>query len=200
HLHRAGVPLMKIVGQPEHRSADEAREYVMRLRTILQYLGISHGDMESGQIRCDANVSLREAGSTEFGTKVEIKNMNSFRAIHRAIQFEVERQTRVLEGGGALTQETRGWNDAKGETVSQRSKEYAHDYRYFPEPDLPPLTIARPYVTFLRESLPELPSARRTRYMKDMGLSGYDASLLTSSKAIADYFDEVRRLGADPKQ
>src|SRR5438105_2280300 len=172
----------------------------MRLRTILQYLGINRGDMESGQLRCDANVSLREAGRTEFGTKVEIKNMNSFRAIHRAIQFEVERQTRVLEGGGALTQETRGWNDAKGETVSQRSKEYAHDYRYFPEPDLPPLTIARPYVTFLRESLPELPSARRTRYMKDMGLSGYDASLLTSSKAIADYFDEVRRLGADPKQ
>ena len=199
-LNRAGVPLMEIVGEPELRSADEAREYVMRLRTILQYLGINHGDMESGQIRCDANVSLREAGSTEFGTKVEIKNMNSFRAIHRAIQFEVERQTRVLEGGGALTQETRGWNDAKGETVSQRSKEYAHDYRYFPEPDLPPLSIDRAWVERLRASLPELPASRRARFTSELGLSGYDASLLTSSKAIADYFDETRRLGAEPKQ
>ena len=199
-LNRAGVPLMEIVGEPDLRSADEAREYVMRLRTILQYLGINHGDMESGQLRCDANVSLRAAGSAEFGTKVEIKNMNSFRAIHRAIQFEIERQTQVLESGGTLTQETRGWNDAMGETVSQRSKEYAHDYRYFPEPDLPPLTVDRGWVETLKATLPELPAARRARFMSEMGLSGYDASLLTSAKAIADYFEEARRLGADPKQ
>ncbi|HYM49185.1 MAG TPA: Asp-tRNA(Asn)/Glu-tRNA(Gln) amidotransferase subunit GatB [Candidatus Limnocylindrales bacterium] len=199
-LNRAGVPLMEIVGEPDLRSPDEAREYVMRLRTILQYLRINHGDMESGQLRCDANVSLRPVGSAAFGTKVEIKNMNSFRAIHRAIAFEIERQAGVLDRGGTLVQETRGWNDAKGETVSQRSKEYAHDYRYFPEPDLPPLTITRPTVTYLRESLPELPTARRDRYMKDMGLGAYDASLLSSSKAISDFFDETRRLGADPKQ
>jgi aspartyl-tRNA(Asn)/glutamyl-tRNA(Gln) amidotransferase subunit B len=199
-LNRAGVPLMEIVGEPDLRTADAAREYVMRLRAILQYLGINNGDMESGQLRCDANVSLRPEGSTEFGTKVEIKNMNSFRAIHRAIQFEVGRQSEVLSSGGKLAQETRGWNDAKGETVSQRSKEYAHDYRYFPEPDLPPLTITGPTITQLRESLPELPTARRDRYIKDLGLTAYDASLITSSKAFADFFDEARRLGADPKK
>jgi aspartyl-tRNA(Asn)/glutamyl-tRNA(Gln) amidotransferase subunit B len=191
---------MEIVGEPDLRTADEAREYVMRLRAILQYLGINNGDMESGQLRCDANVSLRPEGSTEFGTKVEIKNMNSFRAIHRAIQFEVGRQSEVLSSGGKLAQETRGWNDPKGETVSQRSKEYAHDYRYFPEPDLPPLTITGPTIRQLRESLPELPTARRDRYIKDLGLTAYDASLITSSKAFADFFDEARRLGADPKK
>jgi len=199
-LNRAGVPLMEIVGEPDLRAADEAREYVMRLRAILQYIGINNGDMESGQLRCDANVSLRPEGATEFGTKVEIKNMNSFRAIYRAIQFEVARQSEVLSGGGTLAQETRGWNDAKGETVSQRSKEYAHDYRYFPEPDLPPLTITGPTIAQLRESLPELPTARRDRYIKDLGLTAYDASLITSSKAFADFYDEARRLGADPKK
>src|SRR5256714_7663312 len=165
-LNRAGVPLMEIVGEPDLRTADEAREYVMRLRAILQYIGVNNGDMESGQLRCDANVSLREPGSTPLGTTVEIKNMNSFRAIHRAIEFEIGRQTDVLSGGGTLVQETRGWNDAKGATVSQRSKEFAHDYRYFPEPDLPPLTITEGQVRQLRESLPELPTARRARYMK----------------------------------
>jgi aspartyl-tRNA(Asn)/glutamyl-tRNA(Gln) amidotransferase subunit B len=199
-LNRAGVPLMEIVGEPDLRTADEAREYVMRLRAILQYIGINNGDMESGQLRCDANVSLRPEGATEFGTKVEIKNMNSFRAIHRAIQFEVVRQSEVLSSGGTLAQETRGWNDTKGETVSQRSKEYAHDYRYFPEPDLPPLTITEATITRLRESLPELPTARRDRYIKDLGLTAYDASLITSSKTFADFFDETRRLGADPKK
>ena len=199
-LNRAGVPLMEIVGEPDLRTADEAREYVMRLRAILQYIGVNNGDMESGQLRCDANVSLREPGSTALGTKVEIKNMNSFRAIHRAIEFEIGRQTDVLSGGGTLVQETRGWNDAKGATVSQRSKEFAHDYRYFPEPDLPPLTITEGQVRQLRESLPELPTARRDRYMKELGLTAYDATVITSSKAFADFFDETRRLGADPKK
>jgi aspartyl-tRNA(Asn)/glutamyl-tRNA(Gln) amidotransferase subunit B len=199
-LNRAGVPLMEIVGEPDLRTADEAREYVVRLRAILQYIGINNGDMESGQLRCDANVSLRPAGSTELGTKVEIKNMNSFRAIHRAIQYEVGRQTEVLSNGVKLVQETRGWNDAKGETISQRSKEYAHDYRYFPEPDLPPLTISSVFIKRLRESLPELPTARRDRYIKELGLTAYDASLITSAKAFADFFDETRLLGADPKK
>ena len=198
-LNRAGVPLMEIVGEPDLRSADEAREYVMRLRTILQYLGINHGDMESGQLRCDANVSLREAGRTELGTKVEIKNMNSFRAIHRAIQFEVERQRKVLESGGTLAQETRGWNDAMGETVSQRSKEYAHDYRYFPEPDLPPLTVERGWVDELRAALPELPSDKQQRFIRDYGLTPYDASLLTASQAMARFFEDTVALGAPPK-
>ncbi len=190
-LNRAGVPLMEIVSEPDLRSADDAREYFTCLRAILQYIGVNNGDMESGQLRCDANVSLRPAGSTEYGTKVEIKNMNSFRAVHRAIEYEVTRQTEVLEGGGRLAQETRGWNDALGETVSQRSKEYAQDYRYFPEPDLPPLAVSRQWVEQIRAGLPELPAARRTRFMDAFGLSGYDASLLTSSRTVAEYFESA---------
>jgi aspartyl-tRNA(Asn)/glutamyl-tRNA(Gln) amidotransferase subunit B len=199
NFNRAGVPLMEIVSEPDLRSADEAREYVIRLRAILQYIGINNGDMESGQLRCDANVSLRPAGATEYGTKVEVKNMNSFRAIHRAIGYEIERQTEVLEGGGRLVQETRGWNDARGVTVSQRSKEFAEDYRYFPEPDLPPLDISPQWVEEIRSSLPELPSARRARFMREHGLSPYDASLLTSTRPMAEFFEESVRLGAPPK-
>src|SRR5918911_4325228 len=179
-LNRAGVPLMEIVGEPDLRSADEAREYVIRLRSILQYIGINHGDLESGQLRCDANVSLRPEGSLEYGTKVEIKNMNSFRSIHRAIEHEIGRQTQVLETGGSLKQETRGWNDAQGITVSQRSKEYAHDYRYFPEPDLPPLSVSREWVGEIKAMLAELPAARKARFIEKLGLSEYDASVLTS--------------------
>jgi aspartyl-tRNA(Asn)/glutamyl-tRNA(Gln) amidotransferase subunit B len=199
NFNRAGVPLMEIVSEPDLRSADEAREYVIRLRAILQYIGINNGDMESGQLRCDANVSLRPAGATEYGTKVEVKNMNSFRAIHRAIGYEIERQTEVLEAGGRLVQETRGWNDARGVTVSQRSKEFAEDYRYFPEPDLPPLEISPQWVEEIRSSLPELPSARRARFMREHGLSPYDASLLTSTRPMAEFFEESVRLGAPPK-
>jgi len=199
NFNRAGVPLMEIVSDPDLRSADEAREYVMRLRAILQYIGVNDGDMESGQLRCDANVSLRPAGRAEFGTKVEIKNMNSFRAIHRAIEYEIERQTEVLGSGGRLAQETRGWNDARGLTVSQRSKEYAEDYRYFPEPDLPPLDVSRQWVAQIRASLPELPAARRERLMRTLGLTPYDASLLTASKAMAEFFEETVRLGAPAK-
>ena len=198
-FNRAGVPLMEIVSEPDLRSADEAREYVMRLRAILQYIGVNNGDMESGQLRCDANVSMRPVGQTELGTKVEIKNMNSFRAIHRAIQYEIERQTEVLESGGRLVQETRGWNDARGLTVSQRTKEFAEDYRYFPEPDLPPLEVSRKWVAEIRSSLPELPAARRDRFITAYGLTTYDASLLTSSKPMAAFFEETVRLGGPAK-
>ncbi|HSO93402.1 MAG TPA: Asp-tRNA(Asn)/Glu-tRNA(Gln) amidotransferase subunit GatB, partial [Candidatus Dormibacteraeota bacterium] len=199
NLNRAGVPLMEIVSEPDLRTADEAREYVMRLRAILQYIGVNDGNMESGQLRCDANVSLREVGAKEFGTKVEVKNMNSFRAIHRAIEYEIARQTEVLDGGGRLKQETRGWNDARGLTVSQRSKEFAEDYRYFPEPDLPPLEVSRAWVEKIRAALPELPAARRDRLVSQFGLSAYDASVLTSSKPLAEYFEETVRLGAPAK-
>ena len=199
NFNRAGVPLMEIVSDPDLRSADEAREYVMRLRAILQYIGINDGDMESGQLRCDANVSLRPAGSAELGTKVEIKNMNSFRAIHRAIEYEIERQSEVLGSGGRLAQETRGWNDARALTVSQRSKEFAEDYRYFPEPDLPPLDVSREWVAEIRSGLPELPAARRERLITTLGLTPYDASLLTSSKPMVEFFEETVRLGAPAK-
>jgi aspartyl-tRNA(Asn)/glutamyl-tRNA(Gln) amidotransferase subunit B len=190
---------MEIVSEPDLRSADEAREYVVRLRAILQYIGVNNGDMESGQLRCDANVSLRPVGQAEFGTKVEVKNMNSFRAIHRAIEYEIGRQTEVLDGGGRLVQETRGWNDARGLTVSQRTKEFAEDYRYFPEPDLPPLELSRKWVAEIRSSLPELPAARRERFITAYVLTPYDASLLTSSQPMAAYFEETVRLGAPAK-
>jgi len=199
NFNRAGVPLMEIVSEPDLRSADEAREYVMRLRAILQYIGVNNGDMESGQLRCDANVSMRPVGRTELGTKVEVKNMNSFRAIHRAIAYEIDRQTEVLEAGGRLVQETRGWNDARGLTVSQRTKEFAEDYRYFPEPDLPPLEVSREWVAEIGATLPELPAARRERFVTDFGLTPYDASLLTSSKPMAEFFEEALRLGAPAK-
>jgi aspartyl-tRNA(Asn)/glutamyl-tRNA(Gln) amidotransferase subunit B len=199
NFNRSGVPLMEIVSEPDLRSADEAREYVMRLRAILQYIGVNNGDMESGQLRCDANVSLRPAGSTGLGTKVEVKNMNSFRAIHRAIEYEIERQTQVLDTGGKLIQETRGWNDARGLTVSQRTKEFAEDYRYFPEPDLPPLDVSRKWVDEIRSSLPELPAARRERFITTYALTPYDASLLTSTPPMAEFFEATVRLGAPPK-
>src|SRR5437870_208207 len=199
NFNRAGVPLMEIVSEPDLRSADEAREYVMRLRAILQYIGVNNGDMESGQLRCDANVSLRPVGRIEFGTKVEVKNMNSFRAIHRAIEYEIGRQTEVLEAGGRLIQETRGWNDTRGLTVSQRTKEFAEDYRYFPEPDLPPLEVSREWVAEIRSSLPELPAARRERFVTGYGLTSYDASLLTSSQPMAEFFEETVRLGTPAK-
>ena len=198
-FNRAGVPLMEIVSEPDLRTADEARQYVVELRAILQYLGINNGDMESGQLRCDANVSLRPVGQAEFGTKVEIKNMNSFRAIHRAIEYEIGRQTEVLDSGGRLVHETRGWNDARGLTVSQRTKEFAEDYRYFPEPDLPPLEVSRQWVDELRAGLPELPAARRERFITAYGLTPYDASLLTSSKPMAAFFEDTVRLGAPAK-
>jgi len=189
-VNRAGVPLMEIVGEPDLRSPEEARQYLIKLRSILQYLGVSTGNMEEGSFRCDANISIRPENSPEPLAKVEVKNMNSFKAVYRAMEYEAKRQRKAAEEGRRLVQETRGWVEEKGETVSQRSKEYAHDYRYFPEPDLPPLVLNREWVEGIRSRLPELPEARRDRFMTDYKLPLYDANLLTGSKVMADYFEE----------
>jgi len=190
-VNRSGVPLMEIVSKPDMRSPEEARQYLMGLRAILQYLGVSTGNMQEGSFRCDANISIRPKGSRELFPKVEVKNMNSFRAVFRALQYEFQRQVEVVESGGQVVQETRGWVEEKGITVPQRTKEYAHDYRYFPEPDLPPLVISREWVEAVRARLPELPEARRDRLMAQYGLPRYDASLLTASKAWADFFESA---------
>lgn len=195
-VNRAGVPLMEIVGEPDIRSPEEARQYLIKLRSILQYLGVSTGNMEEGSFRCDANVSIRPKGSEEFMNKVEVKNMNSFRAVYRALEYEVERQKAAAEAGERLVQETRGWVEEKGVTVSQRSKEYAHDYRYFPEPDLPPLTFSRELVEEIRARLPELPDARRESFMRDYGLPLYDANLLIASRDMAGFFEACLQSGS----
>jgi aspartyl-tRNA(Asn)/glutamyl-tRNA(Gln) amidotransferase subunit B len=191
---RSGVPLMEIVGEPDLRSPADAREYLQRLRQLLMYIGVNDGNLEQGSFRCDANVSVRPAGSQELGVKVEIKNMNSFRAVHHALEYEVERQLAILEAGGTLEQETRGWVEARGATVSQRSKEYAHDYRYFPEPDLPPLELSCKLVEEVRRALPELPQARASRFVEQYGITTYDAAVLTATREEADCYE---RLAAD---
>ena len=193
-VNRAGVPLMETVGEPDLRSPEEARQYLIRLQAILQYLGVSTANMEEGSFRCDANVSLRPRGTKELGAKVEVKNMNSFRAVYRALEYEVERQSALLRDGERIAQETRGWQEEQEVTVSQRSKEYAHDYRYFPEPDLPPLAISRRWVEEVRARLPELPEARRERLVREYGLPDYDVSLLTDSRATADFFEAATAL------
>jgi len=193
-VNRSGVPLMEIVGEPDITSPEEARQYLMKLRTILQYLGVSTGNMEEGSFRCDANISIRPAGTTDYLAKVEVKNMNSFKAVYRALDYEAQRQRQELENGGKLTQETRGWVEEKGITVSQRSKEFAHDYRYFPEPDLPPLVFDRSWVEEIRSRLPELPAVTRDRFTAAYGLPAYDANLLTESKAMASYFEDCIKL------
>ena len=198
-FNRAGVPLMEIVTEPEIRSPAQARAYGETLRDILRYIGASNADMEAGSMRIEGNVSVREAGAEEFGTKVEVKNLNSFRSLERAMEFEVDRHTEALERGQPLLQETRGWDEGKGRTIIQRSKEEANDYRYFPEPDLPPLRPSEDWVEELRARLPELPAARRARYERDLGLSAYDAGVLTSDVTLADYFDGVVELGVPPK-
>ena len=188
-VNRSGVPLMEIVSEPDMRSAEEARAYLVTLHSLLQYLGVSTANMQDGSFRCDANISLRPKGTEEFGNRTEIKNMNSFRSVFQALNYEVDRQRRVLEDGGRVVQETRGWIEGRAVTVSQRSKEDAHDYRYFPEPDLPPLDIDPSWVEELRAGLPELAPQRCARFQRDYGLSEYDALLLTGSKASADYFE-----------
>jgi aspartyl-tRNA(Asn)/glutamyl-tRNA(Gln) amidotransferase subunit B len=193
-VNRSGVPLMEIVSEPDMSSPEEARHYLMKLRTILQYLGVSTGNMEEGSFRCDANISIRPRGTREYLSKVEVKNMNSFKAVYRALDYEAKRQHEVLEKGGKLTQETRGWVEPKGITVSQRSKEYAHDYRYFPEPDLPPMAFSKKWVEEIRARLPELPDVRRDRFMSQYGLPLYDANLLVESKPMANYFEECLKL------
>lgn len=190
-VNRAGVPLMEIVGDPDLRSPEEARQYLIKLRSILQYIGVSTADMEQGSFRCDANISVRPKGSPDFGAKVEVKNMNSLRAVFRSLEYEIQRQIEALEAGSTIPQETRGWLEDRGVTVSQRSKEHANDYRYLPEPDLPPLLISRAWVEEVRAGLPELPDQRRERLQRDYGLSPYDASLLTVSRRTADYFEEA---------
>jgi aspartyl-tRNA(Asn)/glutamyl-tRNA(Gln) amidotransferase subunit B len=195
-LNRAGVPLMEIVSEPDLRSAEAAREYMQRLRQILVWIDVNDGNLEEGSMRCDANVSVRQAGATELGTKVEVKNMNSFRAVHLALGYEIERQRAAMLAGDPIVQETRGWNEARGVTVGQRSKEYAHDYRYFPEPDLPPLRPRLDLVERVRAELPELPAARAARFREQLGLSAYDADQLTASRDLADYFEAV--LGGAP--
>jgi len=201
-VNRAGVPLMEIVGEPDLRSPEEARQYLVKLRSILQYLGVSTGNMEEGSFRCDANISIRPEGSPKPLAKVEVKNMNSFKAVYLALEYEAKRQRKMANEGKRLAQETRGWVEDKGITVAQRSKEYAHDYRYFPEPDLPPLVLSRERVEEIRSRLPELPEARRERFITEYKLPLYDASLLTSSKAMADYFEECRRASKEvsPKE
>ena len=198
-VNRSGVPLMEIVGKPDLRSPAEARAYLVKLHAILQTLGLSSGHLEEGAFRCDANISLRPVGATEFGTKTEVKNMNSFRAVYRALEYEIARQTALLEEGGRVVQETRGWVDDRGVTVSQRSKEFAHDYRYFPEPDLPPVFVSREWVAELRGRLPELPDARRERYQHDYGLSAYDAGQLVAAPAMARFFEQTVALYPQPK-
>ncbi len=198
-LNRAGVPLMEIVSEPDIRSPKEAAEYMRKLRTILRYLGVCDGNMDQGSLRCDANVSVRLEGRKELGTRAEVKNINSFRFVEKAIECEIKRQVKVVEDGGKVIQETRLWNAERGITESMRSKEEAHDYRYFPEPDLVPIRAAGSWIEEISASLPELPEARQKRFVSDFGLPEYDADLLTSEKPVAEWFEEAVRAGGQPK-
>ncbi|MDO4178072.1 MAG: Asp-tRNA(Asn)/Glu-tRNA(Gln) amidotransferase subunit GatB [Phascolarctobacterium sp.] len=196
---RAGVPLLEIVSEPDMRSAEEARAYMENLKAILEYIDVCDCKMQEGSLRCDANVSIMPEGAKEFGTRAEIKNLNSFRALVRAIEYEVERQKEIIEDGGHVVQETRTWDEANGMTLSMRSKEEAHDYRYFPEPDLVPVELTDEWIDGIRASLPELPAQRQARLMAEFGLSEYDASLIVSAKAMAEYFDEAVKTAKDAK-
>ena len=190
-LNRAGTPLMEVVTEPDIRTSEQVESYITSLQHIIRYLGVGTANMEEGSFRCDANVSIRPVGQTELTTKVEVKNMNRIRAVVRAIEYEIERQIAVVEGGGRVVQETRGWDDGKGVTVSQRSKEEAHDYRFFPEPDIPPLVISEEWIERTRSRMPELPIARKNRFIEEWGLSDYNAELLTAVRSTADYFEAV---------
>jgi len=198
-LNRAGVPLLEIVSEPDLRATAEAGAYLKTLRAMLQYLGVCDGSMEEGSFRCDANVSVRPEGTETLGTKIEIKNLNSFRAVESALEFEIARQIEILSDGGKLVQETRLWDEHHEETRSMRAKESAHDYRYFPDPDLLPLVIDDAWIAQVRAALPELPNARKARFVNEYGLSRYDAELLTGRKDVADYFEEAVKARANPK-
>ena len=199
-FNRSGVPLMEMVSQPDLHTATEAREYLRKLRTILRTLGVSGADMEKGQLRCDVNVSLRPKGEAKLGTKVEVKNLNSFRSVQRALEYELVRQAAALDAGEKISQETRGWLEDRGVTVTQRSKEEAHDYRYFPEPDLPPIFVSADWLVGLRARLPELPDARRARYMSAFGLGQADAEALAVEQWAARLFEDTVAAGADAKK
>jgi len=196
---RCGIPLAEIVTEPDFRSPEEAQIFLVKLRSIVQHLGVCDGNMEEGSMRCDANVSLRDAKSGALGTKAEIKNMNSFKAVKKALQFEVDRQKKLLAEGEKIIQETRHWDESKNVTVSMRSKEEAHDYRYFPEPDLLPVKLDLKMINEIRKNLPELPEARRKRFIKDYQIPEYDAEILTSSKALGDYYENAASLYTDKK-
>jgi aspartyl-tRNA(Asn)/glutamyl-tRNA(Gln) amidotransferase subunit B len=198
-LNRTGVPLMEIVSEPDIRSAGEAAEYMKKMRTILRYIGVCDGNMEQGSLRCDANVSVRPEGQEELGTRTELKNLNSFRFVERAIEYEIKRQTKVIEDGGSVVQETRLWDADAGVTLSMRSKEEAHDYRYFPDPDLVPLTVDEDWIEEIRTSMPELPDAKMERFIKDYGLPEHDAGLLTSERPLSEWFEEAVKAGGQAK-
>ncbi len=197
-LNRAGTPLLEIVSEPDMRSSEEARAYMEELRNIVRYIGVCDGNLEEGSMRCDANISIMPKGSDKFGTRAEIKNVNSFSALQRAIEYEIDRQIEIVEEGGEVVQETRLWDDNSRETRSMRGKEDAHDYRYFPEPDLMPLEISREWVNGIKEKMPELPQQKRERY-QSLGLSEYDASVIVEQMNLALFFDKVLKLGATPK-
>ncbi|NOZ06535.1 MAG: Asp-tRNA(Asn)/Glu-tRNA(Gln) amidotransferase subunit GatB [Chloroflexi bacterium] len=194
-FNRSGVPLMEIVSEPDIRSPEEAREYLVQLRMILRYLGVSTADMEAGAFRCDANISVRRQGEEVLGVPVEVKNMNSFRAVKLALEYELVRQSVLLTRGEPIERETRGWVSSENRTVSQRSKEEAHDYRYFPEPDLPPLEVAPAWVAEIGERIPELPEAKRQRFVRDYELSAYDAGVLTADRDIAGFYEQAVEIG-----
>ncbi len=196
---RAGVPLIEIVSEPDIRTGQEAAEYAQEVRRIVRYLGVSDGNMQEGSLRCDVNISVRPVGQAEFGTKVEIKNMNSFSAIQKAIEYEIERQIKANEAGEAIVQETRLWDESSQRTKSMRIKEGSSDYRYFPEPDLPPIVVSVEQKEGWRAELPELPAQKRTRYEAEFGLSPYDARVLSDERAITEYFEATMAAGADPK-
>ena len=196
---RAGVPLIEIVSEPDMRSSEEARAYLEQLKAILEYTDVCDCKMQEGSLRCDANISVMPEGAAEFGTRAEIKNLNSFRALVRAIEYEVERQIDLVESGGHVVQETRTWDDAQGMTLSMRSKEEAHDYRYFPEPDLVPVELDDAWIERVKNELPELPAQRQQRLMTENGLPAYDAGLIVATKAMADYFDAACKNAGDDK-
>lgn len=198
-FNRAGVPLLEIVTEPDLRTPEEAYAYLTKLRTLVRYLGVSSGDMEKGAMRCEPNISLRPVGSQTFGTKIEIKNLNSFRVVRQALNYEIERQTAILEARGEIQQVTLGWDETNQRTVLQRIKEESSDYRYFPEPDLPPLEVSREWVAEIRARMPELPDAKKARFMAEYDLSEYDADVLVADQAVGAYFDAVVAAGADPK-
>ncbi len=196
-FNRSGAPLMEIVTDPDIRTAEQARRYAEELQLLLRAIDVSDADMEHGQMRVEANVSLRQRGTEAFGTRVEVKNMNSFRSVERAIEFEIERQAAALEAGQTLTQDTRGWDDTRGATYVMRSKEDSHDYRYFPEPDLPPLRVDQAWLAEVRAALPELPAARRARYVAEAGLSSYDAAVIVADPTMSAAFEAIRAAGPD---
>ena len=198
-FNRSGVPLIEIVTEPDLRSAADASDFFSRLRAILVAIGVNDGNMEEGSLRCDANVSVRPSGTDRFGVKAEVKNLNSFRHVQRALEFEIARQTALLESGGRVVQETRLWDTETGQTISMRSKEEAHDYRYFPEPDLPPLTLDPAWIEQMRATLPELPDARRRRFVEQYALPEYDAGVLTQSADLADYFEATAAAAGNAK-